>query len=159
MNTTETLSPTTATDESPHRGRKIVAAILIVAALVAGAVTFAPNEAEASTNANVSFCFAYTNGQPAAGRTVFLYVWNGSWQVARKGTSNAKGCGVFYNVGRNRYYTVGLQEVIGNADLCMTSAAHTYIAIQGYAPKYVYTNGYGNHYVGKSHVQVHRLCW
>lgn len=159
MNPNATTAEITTAAPSSHRGRKVIAALLLLAALAGSAVTFAPNRAEASTNANVSFCFAHPSGSPAIDYPVKLHVWtNSGWQVYRNGKSNSKGCGVFYSVPRNHYFTVTLAGVVGDGSFCHNGYPDVFVLVEANAPQWVLTNGTGNHYVGKAWTRTTYLC-
>lgn len=159
MQTTETTPVTTLTTRTATSTahRLLVVLLLTLTVMTGTAATSAP-PAEAATGANVSFCYRHPSGAPASHMTVYLRIWNGSsWANYRTGRSNSRGCGVFYNVARYRYYETLLHEVIGDPAYC---SYYPVTVAQAFSPRYRYVSGTstGNHYVGRATVWTRRIC-
>jgi hypothetical protein len=96
---TATENPTRT---STRRVRKAAAVLALTAAAGATALVNAPAASAASA---VSFCFTFAN-PPAhsayANRPVYLYAQlPHGWDLVKSGTTNASGCGTFYNTPTN----------------------------------------------------------
>jgi len=125
--------------------RKSIAGLVL--AVIAATGLSVATASPASAADQIKFCFDWYNGADYATQPVYLAKYSFAkrkWEFVRNGKTDSNGCGVFYRLEQDGYYTVLAYATFGDAVVGTTMYA-------GWAPTYA-SPGTGRYDAGQGTV-------